>query len=95
MDVNFWQEIEDDVVTLGLTPEFQEELGDIGYVDITSAPKIQEGDTLVIIEATKVSIEMISPISGAIVARNEVAEANPTLLDSEYRTNNWIVKIKQ
>lgn len=82
-----------DVYILAMTPELQDDLGDIGFVDFTETSHVNEGDTLVNIEASKSVLELDSPIAGDVVEVNRAAVDNPSLLNSEKEEENWLIKL--
>lgn len=86
----------EDTYTIAMTPELQDDLGTVGYVDfpIGSGP-IQAGEPLVNLEAAKSVIEIASPLSGHIIAINEAAVGTPSLLNSEKSSENWLVRLNQ
>lgn len=86
---------EDNIVTIGLTPELQDEAGDISYANIASLGNIDVDDTIINVEASKAAIEIPSPIQGQVIERNGEAEDTPSLLNSSDTANNWVVKIQK
>ncbi|WP_124057622.1 glycine cleavage system protein H [Vaginisenegalia massiliensis] len=90
-----WLEQDGEIVTIGLTPSLQDEAGDIAYASIAPLGKIEVDDTLLVLEASKASIEVASPLSGQIVERNQAAEGKPSLLNETDSSANWLVKMTQ
>lgn len=88
-----WVKKEDDLYIIGLTPELQDETGDISYASIAELGEIEVDDTLLNVEASKAAIEVASPLKGIIVARNEAAENDPALLNVSEAGSNWLVKL--
>lgn len=88
-----WIEKEQEVYTIGVTEAFQEDAGDIAYVNIAPLGAIEQEDTLFNIEASKATIEVPSPISGTIIEINERLLQDPSLLDETSREVNWVAKI--
>ncbi|MGX7349799.1 glycine cleavage system protein H [Dolosicoccus paucivorans] len=84
---------QDDIYTLSMTPELQDDLGTVGFVDFTQESHLEEGDTLVNLEAAKSVLELDSPIAGDIIEVNKAAVDNPSLLNSEKEEENWLVKL--
>lgn len=89
-----WQQKDGDIITLGLTAETQEEAGDIAFANIADLGAIAIDETIINLEATKAAIEIPSPISGEIIAKNDQAESQPESLNSTNPAENWIVKIR-
>lgn len=95
LNKNLWMTEEDNIVTIGLTPELQDEAGDISYANIASLGNIDVDDTIINVEASKAAIEIPSPIQGQVIERNGEAEDTPSLLNSSDTANNWVVKIQK
>ncbi|ALS01083.1 glycine cleavage system protein H [Enterococcus silesiacus] len=76
---------------IGLTNEAQEDLGTITFATMPKVGQtLQKGDSLIELEAEKAVSEFSTPISGTIVAINEAAEQDPSVLDDADQTNAWI-----
>ena len=90
-----WAKIEGDVVTVGITDYAQGELGDIDYVELSSAgDTISKGDAYGNIEAVKAVSDLYSPISGEIVEINEALADTPEVINSDPYGAGWMVKIR-
>ncbi|MBG9982799.1 glycine cleavage system protein H [Aerococcaceae bacterium DSM 111020] len=89
----FFIDQDGDTYTVRMTPELQDDLGTVGYVEFTDEESIQEGDSFMNIEAAKTVYEAQAPISGRIVERNEAAVETPELLNSEKAEENWLIKL--
>lgn len=85
-----WIEKQAERYTIGLTPQLQDDAGDISYVNITSAKTVEVDDTLFNVEASKAAIEIPSPLSGTVVAINQAAIDNPALLNSTDPSEHWV-----
>lgn len=95
MEQNLWIEEVNQIVTMGLTPELQDEAGDIAYVNIVEVGRdIEEDDSLFNVEASKAAIEIPSPLAGRVIEVNQKALDNPSLLNSTDRSENWVVKLQ-
>lgn len=91
-----WVKIEDNVCVVGITDYAQSELGDIIYLDISTAPgtEVKQGDVLGSIEAVKTVSELYSPVSGKILEVNSGINDNPSVVNSDPYEGGWIVKIE-
>lgn len=78
---------------VGITKELQCDAGDISYAQIAPLGAIEIDDTLLNVEASKAAIEVPSAFNGVVIARNEQAEVDPTLLDSKDAQHHWVVKV--
>ena len=88
-----WIDKQDDVYTVLMTPELQEDLGTVGYVDFTADKDVDVDDTLMNVEASKTVLDVATPLAGTIVEKNIAAEDEPTLLNSTNPAESWIVKL--
>ncbi|MFD1671260.1 glycine cleavage system protein H [Agrilactobacillus yilanensis] len=91
----FWQEtLDTGVVRLGLTPQAQDELGRVKFVDLPSqAGTLTKGDTLLAVEAEKAVLDLPAPISGEIKKVHTAITDEPELMNSTNRKDNWIAEI--
>ena len=88
-----WIDKQDDVYTVLMTPELQDDLGTVGYVDFAADKEVDVDDTLMNVEASKTVLDVATPLAGTIVEKNTAAEDEPTLLNSTNPAESWIVKL--
>lgn len=81
------------VYTIRMTPELQDDIGTIGFVEFTDEQAVEVDDTILNLEASKTVMGVQSPLAGKIIEKNEAATLTPTLLNSEKPEENWIVKL--
>jgi glycine cleavage system H protein len=90
-----WVMVEGDTGTVGITSHAQEELGDIVYVDL---PKVgstaEKGKTFGSVESVKAVSDIYAPVSGEVVAVNELLATAPEKLNEDPHGLAWLVKIK-
>jgi glycine cleavage system H protein len=90
-----WLNVEGDTGTVGLTDHAQKELGDIVYVDLPkTGTTVEKGKTLGSVESVKAVSDIYSPVSGEIVAVNDLLAASPEKLNQDPHGAAWMVKIK-
>lgn len=89
-----WLEKNDETVTIGLTPELQEELGEINFADIAELGPIEQEGVLAEVEASKTVVEITVPLSGDIVERNDKVDEDPSILNTQDEQKNWLVVLK-
>src|SRR6266545_4609201 len=76
--------------TLGLAS-----LGDLAYVTLKDVGKsVKRGESMGMLEAAKMTGDLIAPISGTIVARNDKTVSNPSLVNESPYVNGWMMVIK-
>ncbi|MBF0710038.1 MULTISPECIES: glycine cleavage system protein H [unclassified Gemella] len=88
-----WVEKKDDVYTIGMTAELQDDVGTIGYVEFTEGDRVEVDDIILNLEASKTIMGILSPLAGKVIERNLNAEARPTLLNSGKKNENWLIKL--
>ncbi|WP_016998955.1 glycine cleavage system protein H [Mammaliicoccus lentus] len=89
-----WVEKVNNQYVFRMTPELQDDIGTVGYVEFMGPDDINVDDEIVSIEASKTVLDVQSPLAGTIVERNEKAEDEPTILNSEKPEENWLVKLE-
>ncbi len=78
------------VDTLGLAA-----LGDLAYISFQAAGMIvKRGESIGVLEAAKMTGDLIAPISGTLVERNEAVLRDPFLVNTAPYTDGWLVVIK-
>lgn len=89
-----WVKVDGNVSIIGVSDFAQHELGDITYVDMPDIDdEFAAGEEFGALESVKASGELISPVSGKVVARNEELESSPELINEDpYKA--WIIKIE-
>ena len=76
--------------TLGLAA-----LGDLAYVTLKDVGKsVKRGESLGTLEAAKMTGDLIAPVTGVIVARNDMTVSNPALVNQSPYVDGWMVVIK-
>ena len=90
-----WVLAEGDSGTVGITFHAQHELGDIVYVDLPKVgAKAEKGVAFGSVESVKAVSEIFAPVSGKIVAVNELLTDAPEKLNEDPHEAAWLVKIK-
>jgi glycine cleavage system H protein len=90
-----WVHAEGDTAKVGITDHAQSELGDIVYVDLPKVgSKVEAGKSLGSVESVKAVSDIYSPISGEVVAVNELLATAPEKLNSDPHGEAWLVKVK-
>ena len=90
----FWVNVEGEIATIGLSKLALETFGDIAYIStIGAGQQVERGQMLGSIEAAKMVDDLVTPISGVILAFNEEVQRNPGLInDDPY--GGWLVRVK-
>ena len=89
-----WVRVEGESVVVGVTDFAQKELGDIVYVDVdTEGDTIEKEEVFGSVEAVKTVSDLMMPVSGEIVAFNEVLQDEPELVNSDPYGDGWMIKV--
>lgn len=89
-----WVKVEGDVATIGVTDFAQIEMGDITYVDMPDVDdEVAKDEEFGALESVKASSDLVCPVTGTVVERNDELEDQPELINSDPYTN-WIIKVK-
>ena len=89
-----WVKIEGSTATVGITEFAQGELGDIVYVDVTTAgQELNQHEVFGTVEAVKTVSDLFLPLSGKINEFNKSLESAPEKVNSDPYGEGWMVKI--
>lgn len=84
-----------EVVRVGITDYAQNSLGDIVFVQLPDVGStVGAGEALGEVESTKSVSDVVSPVGGEVVRRNDEVEANPELANSDPYGDGWLVEIR-
>ena len=91
-----WAKDEDDGTFLvGITDYAQEHLGDIVFLDLPKVgATLAKMEKLGEVESVKSVSDMFSPVSGEVVAVNQVAIDSPELVNEDPYDNGWLIRVK-
>jgi glycine cleavage system H protein len=87
--------IDDSTIRFGITDYAQDALGDIVFVSLPNVgDTLTAGATCGEVESTKSVSDIYAPVSGEVVARNDVVETSPDTMNSDPYDKGWIVDLK-
>ena len=91
-----WAKSEDDGTALvGITFYAQEHLGDIVFLELSKVgATLNQTQKLGEVESVKSVSDIFSPISGEVLAVNQVAIDSPELVNEDPYEIGWLVRIK-
>ncbi len=85
---------DDGTITMGITDHAQHLLTDIVYVELPDiGKKVKQMDPVTVIESVKSVSDIYSPVSGEVVAVNDILQDKPELVNEDAFGEGWIVKI--
>lgn len=89
-----WARVSGTTMRVGITAYAQEALGDIVYVSLPEVgSQVKAGESFGEVESTKSVSDVYSPASGEVVARNEVLETSPELVNSDPYGEGWLIEV--
>ena len=81
--------------TVGITDFAQEALGDVVFIGLPQVgDAVTAGESFGDVESVKAVSDLISPVTGVIVAVNEALEDAPEALNEDPYAN-WIIKVEE
>ena len=90
-----WVLVEGDTGTIGISFHAQKELGDIVYVNL---PKVgataEKGKTIGSVESVKAVSDIYAPVSGEVIAANDLLTTSPEKLNEDPHGAAWLFKVK-
>ncbi|MGY8870922.1 glycine cleavage system protein GcvH [Neptunomonas sp.] len=85
----------DGTVTIGITDHAQELLGDVVFVEVPEVGRaVEKGEEFSLVESVKAASDIYSPVSGEVVAVNELLEDAPETINESAFEDGWIAKVK-
>ena len=89
-----WVKVEGNVAIVGVSDYAQKEMGDITYVDMPDVDdEVSKDEEFGALESVKASSDLVSPVSGVVVEKNEALEDAPELINQD-PYGNWIIKVE-
>lgn len=89
-----WADINGDEAVVGITHFAQEALGDITYVELPAVgDTVSAGKEFGSVESVKAASDLISPVSGEIIAVNDTLENAPEQINAKPH-EAWIIRVK-
>lgn len=89
-----WVRIEDGLAVIGISDAAQDLLSDIVYVELPEEGRtVTAGEPVAVVESVKAAEEVITPVSGMVVAVNRTLEEQPELVN-EQPYDAWFFKIE-
>lgn len=90
-----WARVEYKKVKVGVTDYSQKSAGDIVYVDLPFAgDEIKQDEPFGKMQSAKWIGELYAPISGRIVAVNDILNGKPTTINQSPYESGWIITVQ-
>ena len=91
-----WARLEDDgTVTVGISDHAQEALGDVVFVELPEpGSNLAAGDEAGVVESVKAASDIYAPISGEVIAVNQLLEDSPETVNSDPYHDGWFYTLR-
>lgn len=90
-----WVRREEGAVVIGVTDFAQSQLGDIVFVELPETGGATEaGVPFGTIESVKAVSDLFSPLTGEVIAINELLEDQPELVNEACYGDGWLIKLR-
>jgi glycine cleavage system H protein len=91
-----WARLEEDgTVTVGISDHAQQALGDVVFVEAPDiGDEVDAGGEAGVVESVKAASDIYSPVSGEVVAINEVLEDTPETINEDPYGEGWMFRVK-
>lgn len=90
-----WVGVDDQHVHLGLTNYIQSELGKVISVELPDVgDTIEEGEVFAEVESVATVHELLSPVTGTVMAVNSNLEEHPAVINEDPYNEGWLVEVR-
>lgn len=90
-----WARYDGELVVVGISDYAQDALSDVVFVELPApGDVIAAGDEVVTVESVKAAAEVVTPVSGEVVAVNAALEDTPELINTDPYGEAWFFKVK-
>lgn len=90
-----WVRDEGKELIIGITDYAQEQLGDIIFVEVpTPGTRIVRDDPFGSIESAKAIEDLVAPVSGEVVRRNDEVLDMPETINEDPYNEGWLIAVK-
>jgi glycine cleavage system H protein len=90
-----WARIDGDQATFGITWYAQDSLGEVVFFDLPKVgAQVSKDESYTEVESVKAVSDVIAPLSGEIVAVNELLREKPETINEDPYGEGWLVRVK-
>ncbi len=87
--------VDGDVGTVGITDHAQSQLGDVVFVELPEVGRrLDQGAEAAVVESVKAASEVYAPVSGEVIATNEMLESAPATVNEDAAGKGWFLKLR-
>ena len=86
---------EDGLVKIGITDHAQAQLGDMVFIELPEeGATFGQGDACAVVESVKAASDVYCPVSGEVVAINELLVDAPETVNNDPYNDGWLFSIR-
>lgn len=90
-----WAQVDENVVTVGITEFAQDQLGEIVYVELPEeGSKVTQGESFGVVESVKAVSDLLAPVSGTVIEVNTEIVEDPGVLNDDQMNQGWLIRIE-
>ena len=90
-----WAQVDENVVTVGVTDYAQDTLGEIVYVELPEeGQKVTQNEPFGVVESVKAVSDLYSPVSGTVIEVNNTLVDDPAPLNDDPMNDGWLIRIE-
>lgn len=90
-----WAQVDENIVTIGVTEFAQEQLGEVVYVELPEeGQKVNQGESFGVVESVKAASDLYAPVSGTVIEVNSALLEDPGALNDDPMNNGWLIRIE-
>lgn len=94
-EFHLWVKVEKDQAVVGITDYAKEELGDVDYIELPELDEVlSKNKPFGIIETSKAVTDLIAPISGTVLERNDLLAESPEHLTDDPYGDGWLIVVE-
>lgn len=93
-DSHEYASLKDSTATIGITAFAVDELGDIVFLELPEVgDSVEKGESFGTVESVKAVEDLVSPVSGEVIERNETLIESPEKLADDPYDEGWLIKV--
>ena len=87
--------VDGDTATVGITDFAQAQMGDLVFVELPElGDELDAGNEAGVVESVKTASDFYTPVSGEVIAVNDVLNTQPEIVNQQPYAEGWLFKIK-
>ncbi|MGJ3245363.1 MAG: glycine cleavage system protein GcvH [Elainellaceae cyanobacterium] len=95
LDSHEYARLEGEIATIGISAFAVDQLGDIVFLELPDiSDALKKGETFGTVESVKAVEDLVAPISGTVIERNEQLIESPEQLADDPYGEAWMLKLR-